>query len=176
MLAPPGPPASRFGWRRQAAVACLVSLAATSFGCRDVDLGQALTVTHLSGGWYDAGVKNGKNWLVPSVSFRVVRETGEDIGPIALNVLFKRLVGGEEQEWEDVFLQRVEFTDGNRTQVLTVRPETGYTGDPPQSRLDMLKNSQFVDVRAIILVRQGSTWIELARHDLPRTLITQQPQ
>jgi hypothetical protein len=65
----------------------------------------------------------------------------------------------------------VEFTDSNRTTLLKVRPEAGYTGEAPQTRQQMLENSNFVDVRAIIFVRQGATWIELARLDLPRSLI-----
>jgi hypothetical protein len=160
--------------RTAASVVCLVSLSVVSFGCsREANLKEAITVTELSGGWYDGGVVDDKNKLVPSVRFRLEKNSGETIGPLSTNVLFKRLVGGVEEEFEDVYLQRVEFSEGNRTQLLTVRPETGYTGDPPQSRADMLQNSHFVDVRAIIFVRQGATWIELARLDLPRTLLTQ---
>jgi len=165
------PPRRAPGWRRPAA---LVLLLAALGACRDVNVGEVVTATDLSGGWYDDGVVEGKNRLLPSVSFRLEKRTSEELGPLALNVLFKRLVNGEEQEWEDVYLQRVEFTEGNRSRLLTVRPANGYTADPPQSRADMLQHSQFVDVRAIILARQGSTWIEMGRLDLPRTLITQQ--
>lgn len=160
-------------WRRPA-FSLLLVLAALAAGCRSLNIGEAVTATDLTGGWYDDGVVDGRNRLLPSVSFRLEKSTNEEIGPLALNVLFKRLVSGEEQEWEDVYLQRVEFTEGNRTRLLTVRPANGYTADPPQSRAEMLQHSEFVDVRAIILARQGSTWIELGRLDLPRTLITPQ--
>lgn len=162
-------PSRRPGW---AAAACLLILFACA-ACERVDVAEAVTVTDLSGGWYDAGVVEGKNRLLPSVSFRLAKKTEEEVGPLALNVLFKRLVDGEEQEWEDVYLQRVEFTEGDRSRLLTVRPPNGYTADPPQSRAEMLQHSQFRDVRAIIMARQGSTWIELGRLDLPRKLITQ---
>jgi hypothetical protein len=153
---------------------CLLVLLAAVPGCGPkVDLKDALTVTELSGGWYDAGIVDGKNKLVPSITFRLEKEVEESVGPVALSVLFKRLVGGTEEEFEDVYLQRVAFDEGDRTRVLTVRPETGYTGEAPQTRAEMLQNSLFVDVRALVFVRQGSTWIELARYDLPRTLITQ---
>jgi hypothetical protein len=151
---------------------CLLS-AALAAGCTPEVNVKDLTVTDLSGGWYDAGVVDAKNKLVPTVKFRLQNPSGEPVQPVTLTVLFKRLVGGVEEEFEDVYLQRVEFSEGSRTTLLTVRPETGYTGDPPQSRAEMLENSHFVDVRAIIFARQGSTWIELARIDLPRTLITQ---
>lgn len=162
------------GRRRAAITLGLLVLGGLTAGCgRQLDLKEALAVTDLSGGWYDAGIVNGKNKLLPSATFRLEKKSGEDVGSVALNVLFKRLVGGVEEEFEDVYLQRVEFTEGDRTKPLVVRPEAGYTGEPPQTRAQMLENSQFVDVRAIIFVRQGSTWIELARLDLPRTLVTE---
>lgn len=161
-------------WRRPAVALALVAVAALAAGCRSVDIGEVVTAIDLSGGWYDDGVVDGKNRLLPSVSFRLEKSTSEEIGPLAVNVLFKRLVAGEEEQWEDVYLQRVEFIEGNRTRLLTVRAPNGYSAEPPQSRADMLQHSQFVDARAIVMVRQGSTWIEVGRLDLPRTLITQQ--
>lgn len=160
------------GWKRRCAVG-LIAWAALGFACRDVNVQEAVRVVDLTGGWYDGGIVDGKNRLLPGVSFRLERTGNEEIGPLALNVLFKQLVNGTEQEWEDVYLQRVEFSEGNRTPLLTVRAPNGYTADPPQSRADMLKHTQFVDARAVIFARQGSTWVELARYDLPRTLVTQ---
>ncbi len=143
-------------------VALLAFIVSGCGGATDVK--ETFTVTDLSGGWYDAGVVDGKNKLEPSVSFRLHKKPGSDVSAPALNVLFKRLIGGQEEEFEDVFIQRVEFTNGDSTDLLTVRPKAGYTGDPPQSRADMLNNSHFVDVRAIIFAKQSSSnWVELAR-------------
>lgn len=159
---------------RALALLLVLGLPAASSGCgSQVNLKEALAVTDLSGGWYDAGIVNGKNKLVPSARFRLEKKTDDEIEAVALSILFKRLEGGVEQDFEDVYLQRVEFTDGSRTRLLDVRPEAGYTGEAPQTRQQMLENSNFVDVRALVFVRQGATWIELARLDLPRTLITQ---
>jgi hypothetical protein len=150
----------------------LFSLAASACG-GTVDVKEAFTVTDVSGGWFDAGISDGKNRLVPSVSFRIQKKTTEEVSSPSLNILFKRLVGGKEEEFEDVFMQRVEFTQGNSTDLLTVRPQAGYAGEGQQSRADMLNNSQFFDVRAIIFAKQSSSnWIELARYDLPRQLLT----
>jgi len=151
----------------------LLLLAATA--CTpQVDIQQTFRVTDLEGGWYDAGVVDGKNKLIPTVSFRIEKATPEEVRPLALNVLFKQIKGDKDEEWDEVFLQRVEVTEGNRTPVLTVRPPAGATGDPPQSRADMLKNSYFVDVRAVIFAKQSSSnWVELARFDIPRRILTQ---
>ena len=161
------------GWRRSAAALSVLALASVAGGCRDVNVQEAVQVVDLKGGWYDGGIVNGKNRLLPGISFRLEKSPNEDVGSLALNILLKQLVNGAEQEWEDVYLQRVEFSEGNRTPLLTVRAPNGYVADPPQSRAEMLQHSQFVDARAIIFTRQGSTWIELARYDLPRTLLTQ---
>jgi hypothetical protein len=140
-----------------------------------IDLKQALQVTDLSGGWYDAGIVNGKNKLVPSVTFRLRKNTDQEIRYLSLNVVFRRITGPESEEaLDDVYLQRVEFTEGNQTAPLVMRPETGYTGDPPQSRREMLQNSEFRDVRAVISAKQsGPNWVELARYEVPRQLLTQ---
>jgi hypothetical protein len=158
----------------RAALLLLPVLLAASGCARPVDIKQTFRVIDLQGGWFDAGILDGKNRLVPSLSFRIEKTIDEAVRPISVNILFKRLMGDTEEEWDEVFLQRVEFTEGDRTQVLTVRPQAGITGDAPQTRAEMLKHSQFKDVRAVIFVKQSSAnWVELARHDIPRQILTQ---
>lgn len=126
----------------------------------------------LSGGYYDAGIVDGKNKLLPSVSFRLVR-TGNRPRRVTLDVHFRKIVGNELQEFNEVLLQAIEFAEGNQTGVINARSPAGYTGDSPQSRAEMLKHGQFQDMRAVILARQSSTtWVELARFDLPRQVLT----
>jgi hypothetical protein len=99
-----------------------------------------------------------------------------DLRSIALNVHFKKIISPdrkEEAELDEVFLQSVEFSEGNQTPLLTVRPEHGYTGDPPQTRAQMLEHSQFQDVRTRVFAKQSSTtWVPLVEHEIPRVLIT----
>lgn len=150
----------------------LLMLLAAAACTRQVDIKQTFRVTDLAGGYYDAGVVDGKNKLIPTVSFRIDKSTSEEIRPLSINVLFKQVKGGTDEEWDDVFLQRVDFNDGNRTQLLTLRPTAGVTGDPPQSRAEMLKNSYFIDIRAVIFAKQSSSnWVELARFDIPRQIL-----
>jgi hypothetical protein len=55
-----------------------------------------------------------------------------------------------------------------------VRSQFGYTGDPPQTRADMLKNSQFRDMEAQIFAKQSSSqWVELHGVKIARLLLTQ---
>jgi len=162
------------------AAAVLPLLAA---GCgKPVDLKQVLQVADVSGGYHDAGVVEGRNKVVPSITFRLKKSTEDSLRPLSVNIVFKQLPKAgtavapgqpSENDWDEVFKQTVAF-DGNQTDLLTVRASAGYTGDPPQSRADILKHSQFQDVRVHIFAKHSSSqWVEIAQFDLPRQLLTQ---
>jgi hypothetical protein len=156
--------------RRTGALALLLPLVAAACSPA-VDLKQAVQVTDVSSGWFDAGVVEGKNKLVPSATFRIKKGTPEtNIPTLALNMVFTQ--DGSQEHWEDVFVQRVDFGTDGQTSPITVRSETGYRGDPPQSRADMLNNSQFRDMHVQIFGKQTSgQWIELHRLKIERRLL-----
>lgn len=141
-----------------------------TFSCSTaVDLKQALQVTAGSAGWFDAGMVDQQNKLVPSVTFRL-RDTSGTLSRVSLNVVFRFVDNGEDHD--EIFMQRVDFTNG-QTEPLTIRSTVGFTGTPPQSRADMLKNRLFRDMDAVIFVRQVSAqWLELHRVRIERQLIT----
>ena len=164
------------GRRFSGASLLLVALAASAASCnRSVDIKQALEVVDVSSGWYDAGIVEGKNKIVPSVTFKLRKKPGADLSVIALNIAFRYVPApgsNVEEPWEDFFVQRAEFKDGNETEPLVVRLPNGYTGEPPQSRLEMLKNSQFRDVRARIFAKYSSSqWVEIGAVDVQRQLL-----
>lgn len=158
--------------RARALLAVLLVAVACS---RSVDVKQALEVTDATSGWYDAGIVDGKNKIVPSVTFRLKKKPDVDVAGVALNVVFRHPAAAGtnlEEDWDEVFIQRADFKDANETATLTVRPEKGYTGDPPQSRLDILKHSQFRDLRARIFAKYSSSqWVEIGAVDVQRQLI-----
>jgi hypothetical protein len=152
----------------------LAAAAVTSCN-RSVDVKDAIEVIDASSGWFDAGIVDGKNKVVPSVTFKLRKKPDADLSVIALNVAFRYVPGpgsNVEEPWEDFFVQRAEFKNGNETDPLVVRLPNGYTGEPPQSRLEMLKNSQFRDVRARIFAKySGAQWVEIGSIDVQRQLI-----
>ena len=159
-------------WTRVgSAVVAFILLALLLSACySNVDLKQALQVTDVSTGWYDVGIVDGKNKLVPSVTFKLKKSPDVRLPSASLNIVFRKDTG---EEHDDVFVQRVEFGDNNETAPITVRATAGYTGDPPQSRADMLKNSQFHDMDAEIFVRQSSSqWVSLHKVRIDRQLLT----
>lgn len=146
---------------------CALTLAACS---PPVDIKQNVQVIDVSSGWYDAGVVDGKNKLVPSVTFRLRRPAGVNLSSVALNLMFKAVDG---REHDDVYVQRVNFKDSGETDPITVRSQTGYTGDPPQSRADMLKHTSFIDMDVEIFGRQTSSqWVSLHKVRVSRLLLT----
>jgi hypothetical protein len=165
-----GPGAARL--LRVGLAGCLLLCAASASACgAAVDLRTAIELTDFSGGWYDAGIENGKNKLVPTVTFRVRTKTDHNLRALALNVMFKQ--EGEETNLDEVYLQRVELGETGETPPIVVRARYGYTGEAPQTRAQILEHSQFQDVQAVIFGKQSSAnWIELGRYDIPRQLLT----
>src|SRR3954451_12034745 len=105
---------------RRAQVAALVSLLTVvlTSACRPaIDLKQALQVTDVSSGWFDAGIQNGKNKLVPSVTFKLKKNPGVSLSSVSLNLAFTFV--GATDHTDDVYVQSVDF-QGDETKPVTV--------------------------------------------------------
>ena len=154
----------------------LPPLLALSACTTSVDVKESVEIVETSSGWFDAGIVDGKNKIVPSVSFRLRKRDDVDLDGVALNVIFRHPPAGEgaaEDEWDEVFVQNAAFSEGNQTPLLVIRTDKGYTGDPPQSRMDLLQHSMFRDLRARVYAKYGSTqWVELGAIDVERRLLT----
>lgn len=136
-----------------------------------VDMKQAFQVTDVATGWFDAGVVGGKNKLVPSITFRLRNTSDRGLDAVSINLVFRFADTGED--YEEIFKQRVPF-ENKQTQLLTMRAQNGYTAEPPQTRADMLKHSEFRDMDAVVFARQsGGQWVELHRVRIERQLLTQ---
>jgi hypothetical protein len=158
--------------RRHLAAVLLVALAASlPAGCGPaVDLKQSVQVTDVSSGWFDAGIVEGKNKLVPSATFKLKKNADVKLSSISLNVSF--VFERDTDPNDDVFVQNIPF-EGGETAPLTVRSKVGFKGDPPQTRAEMLKNSEFRDMEARIFAKQSSSqWVELQRVRIARQLLT----
>jgi hypothetical protein len=156
---------------RLAAVVALV-LGAAACG-PSVDLRQDLQVADVLTGWFDAGIVDGKNKLVPSITFALKNASDHKVNSVQLNLAFWRK--GEDGEFDDAFLQSAinstGLGPGEQTAPITLRGSVGYTGEQP--RLEMLQHSQFQDVTARLFVKHGSSvWIPLGEFPIERRLLT----
>jgi hypothetical protein len=154
--------------------ACLAGLLLAAGACGpDVDLKQGLQIVDVSTGWFDAGLVNGQNKLVPLISFKLKNISTQTLSVLQVNVLFRRV--NDPQEWGSGFLAVVGSSGlaaGATTETLTIKSNLGYTGSD-QTRQEMLTNAKFVDAKAEFSAKYGSTqWARLADFPVTRQLIT----
>lgn len=158
------------------ALALVLPLLAAGCGPPNVDLQQALEVTDVTTGYADVGLDpSGKRRIVPAISFRLRKRAPEmELERISLNMAFRKAGGeGDQAVFDDIYLQRVEIGPEGSEQI-TVRADTGFTGDQPQTATDMLQNSRFEDLTVRILGKQGSgNWTELHSTGVERRILVQ---
>jgi hypothetical protein len=137
-----------------------------------VDLSQGLHITVVDTGWYDAGIVNGQNKLVPSVTFKVKNVSDQNLVSLQVNALFRRVT--EKDEWGANLLNVAGSSGlppGQESHTFTIRSPLGYTGSD-QSRQEMLANSHFVDAKVELLAKYGSTqWKPIGEYPITRKLI-----
>jgi len=149
----------------------LAALATASCG-PTVDLAKGLQVVDVSTGWWDAGVVNGQNKLVPSVTFKFKNVSEQTLPVLQANVVFRRVT--EDKEWGSSFV-KITGTEGlapgATSESQTVKSQLGYTGS--ESRQQMLDNAQFVDAKIELFAKYGNIqWEKVGEYPVPRTLIT----
>lgn len=156
--------------------AAILAVGFTLTGCssRKVDIPKVLKITDVTTGWYDAGIIEGnKNKLVPSVTLRLKNTDSQSIASVQLFARFSRV--GEQDEWGTPPYVRAigpeGLPPGQSTQAMVLRSNLGYTGEQP--RLDMLRNSSFVDARVEIFAKyMSNNWAKLGDYQVQRQLIT----
>ena len=137
-----------------------------------VDLTKGLEVAIVNTGWYDLGLVNGQNKLVPTVVFTLHNVSDQTLGTLQVQALFRRV--GEDTEWGNGFLTVVGskgLAPGATTDPITIKSQLGYTGSE-QSRQEMLQNSLFVDAKVELFGKYASTqWVRLGSYPITRQLI-----
>jgi hypothetical protein len=152
-------------------VVFLAAVATVSCG-PTVDLIKGLQVVDVSTGWWDAGIVNGQNKLVPSVTFKFKNVSDQKLDILQANVVFRRVT--EDKEWGSSFVKITGsegLAPGATSESQTVKSQLGYTGSEP--RQQMLANAQFVDAKIQVFAKYGSTqWQKVGEFAVPRTLIS----
>jgi hypothetical protein len=142
------------------------ALACAACGPR-LDLATALSPESVTTGWADAGTVAGKNKIVPAVSFRLKNVSNQKLPAVQVNAVFRRV--NDPGEWSSGFLPDVakEIAPGTATSPRTVAGQQGYTG--ADDRDDMLLNSHFVDAKAELFVKSGSSnWTRVGDYPVAR--------
>ena len=123
-------------------------------GCGDptVNLKQGLQLEIVSTGWFDAGIVDGKNKLVPALVIKLQNVSDQNLVSLQINAIFHRVT--ETQEWGTGFITAAGsggLRPGMTTAPLTVKSHLGYTGTEP--RAEMLNNSRFVDAKVDLFAK-----------------------
>ncbi len=150
--------------------ACLV-LASVSCG-PSVDLAKALTVTDVFSGWYDFGVVDGRNKLVPSITFHLKNESEVDLDRVRVMVSFWQT--GDDGELDSKELLGIGpegLAPGATSDAILVRSDVGYTLEQP--RAELFSHSMFKDWIAKIFVRHAGKIVPLGEFTIDRIIIPQ---
>jgi hypothetical protein len=157
----------------RACAASILLLALLSVGCGPtVDLTKSLEITIVETGWFDAGIVNGQNKLVPRASFVLKNRSDQTLGNLQVNASFRRV--GETEEWGNDFVKAGTegLAPGASTPPLTATSQRGYTGSE-QSRQEMLQNTHFVDATIELSAKYGSVqWARVGTFPITRQLLT----
>lgn len=157
---------------RHAGLFALLLAALVAGGCRSRIVENDLKIVDVHTGWYDAGVVDGQNKLVPTVSFHIKNVSQEPIENVQVNAVFRRV--NESEAWGDRLIRGIGsegLAAGATGNALIIRSERGYTGT--EARAQMLKNTQFVDAKVDLFARHGSrTWVKMGEYQIDRRLLT----
>lgn len=157
---------------RKALLLTLTATLAVSACSRNVQTD--LEIVEVRTGWYDVGLVNGENKIVPSVAFKLKNVSATEIAGVQLNAVF-RDVGNEDNRGEH-FVPAIGSNEplapDATTRDIVLRSQFGYTGTEPRSV--MLKNKAFVDRRVVILGKHGrNNWARMGEYPIARELLTE---
>ena len=156
----------------------LVCAAAVLPACRSTsspnpDISKLLAVTDVQTGWFDAGIENGMNKLVPTLILTLKNVSDQKVALVQLNAVIRRV--GENEEWGGAYIRAIGsegLAPGASTKSIVLKSNLGYTGIEPRNV--MLKNSQFVDAHIQLFAKYGGgNWAKLGDYPIARELLTQ---
>ena len=156
-----------------AAVLILVFVSAACGSSASEPINKLVEPIDVKTGWFDAGVENGMNKLVPTLMLTLKNVSSEPVANLQLNAVIRRV--GETEEWGGAFQKVVgmeAIPPGGTTKPIVLRSNLGYTGTEP--RVQMLKNSQFVDAHVQVFAKHGGNqWTKLGEWQIARDMLTQ---
>jgi hypothetical protein len=159
--------------RASARLLLFLAIASSGACAPTVDLTKGLEVLVVNTGWYDLGIVNGQNKLVPTVVFKLHNTSDQKLVTLQINALFRRV--SEDTEWGSGFLTVAGsqgLASGATSAPITIRSQLGYTGSE-QTRQEMLQNSQFVDAKVELFGKYASTqWVRLGSYPITRQVLT----
>ena len=129
-----------------------------------------MTVTDVLTGWYDWGIKDGMNKLVPSITFRLTNASPQPLDSVQITVAF--WLEGDDGEIDSNLVQAISTTavaPGASSEAHTVRSDVGFTY--AGARADIFKNSQFKDATAKLFAKRGGKIVRIGEFKLDHRVL-----
>jgi hypothetical protein len=148
----------------------LALVVGASSSCTRIDLARSLSVVEVFGGYYDVGIVNGLNKLVPSVTFKL-RNTGTvPITGVQLLVSFwQDGADGELDSREVRGIGSDAVEPGATTDPILVRSATGYTLEQP--RAELFTHRMFKDVVVKIFAKRAGEIVPIGEFRIERRIL-----
>jgi hypothetical protein len=142
-----------------------------SAGCAaSPNLTQALAVTDIISGYYDNGIKDGMNHLVPSITFRLKNQSDGPLNSVQLTVAFWAAgKDGEQDSFQVTGIGSTEVPPGQSTDSLTVRSTVGFTLAQP--RAELFTHPEFVDWTVKMFARRSGRIYAIGEFKVERRFI-----
>jgi hypothetical protein len=158
----------------RACVIAVIVLSLGAAGCRspEIDLAKAVKVGNLTSGWFDVGIVDGQNKLVPSASFTVTNAGTANLSGLQIFAVFRFIGETEELGSGLVVLRGADALGPSATsKPITMRANWGFSGLQP--RAQMLMHSQFKDARVEIFAKYGpKPFVKIGEAQIARQLLT----
>lgn len=145
----------------------------TGAGCgSQVDLAKTLTVTEVFSGWYDFGLVDGLNKLVPSISFKLQNVGDAPINRVQLLVSFwQEGADGENDSKEITGIGAEDVAPGASSDAILVRSGVGYTIEQP--RAELFTHGGFKDFTVKLFAKRSGRIVPLGEYKVERRIIPQ---
>jgi len=143
-------------------------------GCSgpDIDVAKVVKVADITTGWFDAGIVDGQNKLVPSAVVTVTNTGTEKLSGLQIFLVFRFLGETEELGSGLVVLRGSDALAPNATsKPISVRANWGYSSLEP--RAQMLMHSQFKDAKVEVFAKFGAKpFVRIGEAQVARQLLT----
>lgn len=167
-------------WRRRLGPVGLFVLGVTSLGsgCSpSIDITEALVVTDITTGWFDAGIlEDGKNKIVPGISFTLHNVLEENVSAVRLLGSFRLVMADGTEDPEELGSSTISAIDlaglepGLTTAAFVMQSGLGYTGIQP--RRELMEHRLFQDAKLSLFAKHRSdSWVKLGEYMIDRTLL-----
>ena len=159
--------------KRLLSCALIAAGAVLTTACGSSGTAADLELQNVTSGYFDVGVVNGENKIVPSVTFTLRNKGSQPVSNVQLNVHFRTVdADGNMAEKLTRAIGSEGLAPGQSTEPITVRSDVGYTSQ--QARADMLRNSNFRDVQVRVFGKSGAEqWILIGELSVERTILTE---